>query len=1162
MHQNYSDEEQDPDKQQSGHDVGVKGQNQNIQQASQEIKDKKMTLEEIKQSGRAERQRRREERRRQQSDSDSESEYLVGKLAEIAISVKEPDLVEGTGLIYDKRMLKHENLWDKDYPEKPSRISGPFQRCCELGLTERCIWLEALHSTEDMVLLQHSQELIEKLKRTTEMSTEELKAEALKYDSVYFNQTTYECSLLSLGSTVELMEQILKKKVRNGMALIRPPGHHAMTEEFCGFCYFNNVAIAAKHALENFKLKKILIIDWDVHHGQGIQQMFYNDPRVLYFSIHRYEFGKFWPHLRESDYDFIGEEKGMGYNINVPLNQTGMTDHDYLAIFHQILMPIAFEFNPDFVVVSAGFDSAIGDPKGEMGVTPAAFAHLTHKVMSLAQGRVAVILEGGYCLKSLSESAALTLRALLDDPCPRIPPSQEPCDSVTESILNVIKVLRPYWKCLQYQGFTSDPCPFEEVNQSPPKPDIILITEENKPKEYPESLEPTKMEEYYKVEKRLSPVIDRIIASTNLSKAKDRTCIAYDEGMRAHCSTASYYHPESPDRITRIFDKHTEWGLTQRCTRVETRMATEAELTLIHSSAHVEEIKSLEEKNPFELKKLESNYQSIYLCKDSYFCARMAAGFVLDVVDNVLTGQSQNGVAIVRPPGHHAECSRAMGFCFFNNVGIAAKYAQNKYNVKKVLIVDWDVHHGNGTQHQFYEDSSVLFISLHRYDQGFFYPSTTEGCHTKVGTGEGRGFNVNIAWNKGPMGDSEYITAFQQVVMPIAYEFGPELVLVSAGFDAAMGDPLGCYSLTPAGYGHMTHMLSSLANGKVVLVLEGGYHLTAISNSMAMCTSILLGDGCPHLPYVQPKDSAVKCIQDVLDVQKQYWKSLKFRVNIKTDKKEDTEEAKQEEIERQKEDEDMKKIHELAEQLKDVTVFKDTENPREDVVVVENVTEDTEDVEQKKVHTEQPLKGEKSAVPEQSVLGGSDQTKGLSQETYCGGTEESGMGGGDSPGGNNVEKDPTTVCAGGGQSLGAEGGSDAPEASPVSANEVLRQLEAQGHTQMFAVTPLPWCPHLETVTPVPRGRIDTGSPCEDCGDLSENWTCLVCYKIYCSRFVNEHMLMHGVMETHLMCLSFSDLSVWCYGCDHYIDNPALFEAKNAAHLHKFGTSLPRPLCLS
>ncbi|XP_078342016.1 protein deacetylase HDAC6-like isoform X3 [Crassostrea virginica] len=1133
MHQHYSDEEgEEASLQNTGPDTHVHvtttSNTQEVNPSSQEATDKKMTLEEVKRAGRVERQRKREERRRQQSDSDSESEYLVGKLAEITLTVKEPDEVEGTGLIYDERMLRHKNLWDENYPENPSRISTAFQRCCELGLVERCTRLEAQHSTEDMILLQHSQELIEKLKQTTEMNVEGLKAESIKYDSVYFNEWTFECSLLALGSTVELMEQILKRKVRNGMALVRPPGHHAMENEFCGFCLFNNVAIAAKHALDNLKLKKILIIDWDVHHGQATQQMFYDDPRVLYFSIHRYEFGKFWPNLRESDYDFIGEGKGMGYNINVPLNQTGMADHDYLAVFHQILMPVAFEFNPELVLVSAGYDSALGDPKGQMGVTPATFAHLTHKVMSLAQGRVAVILEGGYCVKSLSESAALTLRTLLGDPCPRIPPAQEPCDSITESILNVIKVLRPYWKCLQYQGFTSDPCPYEEVNQSPPKADVKFVTEENKPSSYPECLEPTRVEEYYEEDRKYSPIIERLIARTDLSKARNRTCIAYDEGMRAHSSKSSYYHPEAPDRITRIFDKHAEWGLTQRCTRVETRMATEAELTLVHSSAYVEEVKSFEEKNPFELQKLERKFQSIYLCRDSYFCARMAAGFVLDVVDNVLTGQSQNGVAIVRPPGHHAECTKAMGFCFFNNIAIAAKYAQSKYNVKKILIVDWDIHHGNGTQRQFYDDPSVLFISLHRFDRGFFYPATPEGQSTMVGEGDGTGYNVNIPWNNGPMGDPEYIAAFQQIVMPIAYEFGPELVLVSAGFDAALGDPLGNYLVTPIGYGHMTHMLSSLANGKVILALEGGYHLVAISNSMAMCTSILLGDACPHLPYSKPNNSAVECIRNVLDVQKEHWKSLKFQVNIKTDEETQKDQSSTE-SQRSLEDDEIKKIHEIAEKLSNIQVIQDSENPREDIVVP---------------------KGEE--MPEKSTKEIVDEIKGQSQEVSCEGADNSDGKGED-------KEDQASVCGGGMGVQGAEGGIQPPQqGSVLSANDVLQQLEAQGHTQMYAVTPLPWCPHLETVTPLPQGGISTTAPCQDCGDVSENWICLVCYKVYCSRFVNEHMLMHGVMETHLMCLSFSDISVWCYGCDHYVDNVALFAAKNAAHCHKFGCPLPSP----
>ncbi|PSN48228.1 Histone deacetylase 10 [Blattella germanica] len=145
--------------------------------------------------------------------------------------------------------------------------------------------------------------------------------------------------------------------------LERPPGHHAMKSEYCGYCFFNNVAIAATHALTHCGVSRILIVDWDVHHGQATQQMFYDDPRVVYFSLHRYEHGSFWPNLRESDYDFIGEGAGAGYNFNVPLNNVGMTDADYLAVFHQILLPMVTEFGPDLIIVSAGYDSALGDEK-------------------------------------------------------------------------------------------------------------------------------------------------------------------------------------------------------------------------------------------------------------------------------------------------------------------------------------------------------------------------------------------------------------------------------------------------------------------------------------------------------------------------------------------------------------------------------------------------------------------------------------------------------------------------------------------------------------------------------------------------------------------------------------------------------------------------------
>ncbi|KAK6175214.1 hypothetical protein SNE40_013722 [Patella caerulea] len=245
---------------------------------------------------------------------------------------------------------------------------------------------------------------------------------------------------------------------------------------------------------------------------------------------------------------------------------------------------------------------------------------------------------------------------------------------------------------------------------------------------------------------------------------------------------------------------------------------------------------------------------NIDMFQKSYECALLSAGSVLNVVDTVLSGQAQNGVAINRPPGHHAERDTCMGFCFFNNVAIAAKYAQNKYGVKRILILDWDVHHGNGTQNQFYNDPSVLFISLHKFDNGWFYPMAPDGGHDFIGSGDGEGYNINIPWNHHAMGNSEYISAFLQIVMPVAYEFAPELVLVSAGFDSARGDPLGGYDVLPSGYGHMTHMLSQLANGKVVVILEGGYNLNSISVSMATCTSVLLGDQCPPVSKPKPCD--------------------------------------------------------------------------------------------------------------------------------------------------------------------------------------------------------------------------------------------------------------------------------------------------------------------
>ncbi|KPM02803.1 histone deacetylase 4-like protein [Sarcoptes scabiei] len=225
--------------------------------------------------------------------------------------------------------------------------------------------------------------------------------------------------------------------------------------------------------------------------------------------------------------------------------------------------------------------------------------------------------------------------------------------------------------------------------------------------------------------------------------------------------------------------------------------------------------------------------------------ARMAAGCVIELATKVALKEVKNGFAIVRPPGSHAEYQQPMGYCFFNSIAIAAKILKQKLNLKRILIVDWDVHHGNGFQQAFYDDPEVLYISLHRHDEGNFFPGT--GDPTETGIGAGQGFNINIGFNGSlnpAMGDAEYVAAFRTVVMPIARQFNPEIVLVACGFDAAIGHPppLGGYLVTPACFAYMTQQLMTLAGGKIVLALEGGYELTSICDCAQACVSALLGD--------------------------------------------------------------------------------------------------------------------------------------------------------------------------------------------------------------------------------------------------------------------------------------------------------------------------------
>ncbi|XP_062419976.1 histone deacetylase 7-like isoform X2 [Pungitius pungitius] len=376
------------------------------------------------------------------------------------------------------------------------------------------------------------------------------------------------------------------------------------------------------------------------------------------------------------------------------------------------------------------------------------------------------------------------------------------------------------------------------------------------------------------------------------------TGLVYDAQMQKHQCTCgdNSRHPEHAGRVQSIWSRLHERGLRSQCERIRSRKATLEELQSVHSEKHV----LLFGTNPLNRLKLDNRILSqrifvmlpcggvgvdidtIWNELHTSVASRIAAGCVTDLALKVAQGELKNGFAVVRPPGHHANHSSPLGFCFFNSVAIAAKQLQHKQNVSKILIVDWDVHHGNGTQEAFYNDPSVLYISLHRYDDGNFFPGS--GHPSEVGAGAGEGFNVNVGWTGGlnpPMGDAEYLAAFRAVVMPIAHEFSPDVVLVSAGFDAVEGhlSSLGGYKVTAKCFGFLTRQLMSLAGGRVVLALEGGHDLKAICDASEACVSALLGMEVEPLSQSvldqKPCKNAIQSLEKVVQVQGEYWQSVK-----------------------------------------------------------------------------------------------------------------------------------------------------------------------------------------------------------------------------------------------------------------------------------------------
>ncbi len=284
------------------------------------------------------------------------------------------------------------------------------------------------------------------------------------------------------------------------------------------------------------------------------------------------------------------------------------------------------------------------------------------------------------------------------------------------------------------------------------------------------------------------------------------------------------YHPETHNRLKVIYEMLAEADMAAEFVDVPARRAEKNELTLVHSERYIDMVAATEGKPHCSLDPDTSTSPG------SYEAALLAAGGLCQAVSMVISGELDNAFALVRPPGHHAERDRAMGFCLFNNVAVGAGYARKYHNLKRILIVDWDLHHGNGTQHSFEEDDSIFYFSTHQYP---FYPGT--GAFEEAGKGKGKGFTLNVPLSAG-YGDGEYLEIFEKILKPAALKFKPELILVSAGFDIYMDDPLGGMRVTPEGFAGLTRSMmdisSQCCDGKLVLTLEGGYNLQGLRDSV------------------------------------------------------------------------------------------------------------------------------------------------------------------------------------------------------------------------------------------------------------------------------------------------------------------------------------------
>ncbi|CAL2032875.1 unnamed protein product [Caenorhabditis brenneri] len=337
------------------------------------------------------------------------------------------------GYVYDERMLGHECKYDKTMAECPKRMKLIYERLQKDQLLDGALKIDAREADDSEIRLNHPQQLIDEIISLN--STEKCEEYCKDKEILWTCENTNEAARVAIGGSIELVKAAFENKIHNGFAMVRPPGHHSYGKVAQGYCIFNNVAIAAKYAIEKLGVKKVAIVDFDYHAGNGTYQSVKDDPRIHFTSFHGHHYGSFWPFSREYDYHTNDPN-----TLFVPLNGTMNSEGDYVSVFHHVLLPMLKQFQPELILISAGFDSGYYDLMMEFGqgVKAHGYGHMARLLNEICPGKTLAILEGGYHPYNYTESASMMVRGLLNKSLPRLEIPSRLSASLLETLWNIL----------------------------------------------------------------------------------------------------------------------------------------------------------------------------------------------------------------------------------------------------------------------------------------------------------------------------------------------------------------------------------------------------------------------------------------------------------------------------------------------------------------------------------------------------------------------------------------------------------------------------------------------------------------------------------------------------------------------------------------------------